>query len=38
MASISTELTGTAVIANTTVRGSYEHNFRLLNTAGTLTT
>ncbi|HEX8513225.1 MAG TPA: Ig-like domain-containing protein [Allosphingosinicella sp.] len=29
-------LTGTAAIDNSTIRGSFEHNFNLLNTAGTL--
>ena len=33
-----TGLTGTAAIENSTIRGSFEHNFRLLNTSGTLDT
>ncbi|MCA1683735.1 MAG: right-handed parallel beta-helix repeat-containing protein, partial [Actinobacteria bacterium] len=32
-----TNLTGTATIDNSTIRGSFENNFRLLNTTGTLT-
>ena len=31
-----TGLTGTAAIDNSTIRGSFQHNFNLLNTAGTL--